>query len=257
MKSAKVCCWTGFKRSRLAKQPALGRGAVELRAADVGRVEHALHGVLGAGQEPAQVPPVPAQLAELHQLLVGDESQRALAARQPHGDVERIVPVGLAPLAAPVGQLRGVGDVDPLDARPEAIDEPLHERAGLHGQVHRAAAAPRSQSSILPALFVLILSRAIFSPRRIDGGERDGALVQVNSHKRLKRAATWQNSPCTGPKGQSNYGEAYQLLQAPTRFYAGRAAGRDRDHRHSGRAVAAGDSSGPRSGADEWAVPTI
>ena len=71
-------------------------------------------------KQAAQVPPVPAQLAELHQLLVGDESQRALAARQPHGDVERVVAVGLPPLAAAVGQFRGVGDVDPIDARSES-----------------------------------------------------------------------------------------------------------------------------------------
>ena len=143
------------------QQPALGGGAVELGAADIGRVEHALHGMLAAGQQTAQVPPVPAQLAELHQLLVGDEAQRALAARQSRGDVQRIVPVGLAALASAAGQLGGVRDVDPLDAVAKTIDEPLHERAGFHRHPNGARQSARSQASILPVLFVLILSRLI------------------------------------------------------------------------------------------------
>ena len=167
------------------QQPALGRGAVELGAADVGRVEHALHRMLGAGQEAAQVPPVAAQLAELHQLLVGDEAQRALAPRQSRRDVQRIVPVGLAPLAAAVRKLRGVGNVDPLDAVAKTIDEPFHERAGFHGHAHRTGQRPQPGLDLTRAL------RADLEPLRltgrIDGAECDGALVQVDSHKRLKR----------------------------------------------------------------------
>lgn len=168
------------------QEPALCRSAVELGAADVGRVEHALHGMLRARQKPAQVPPVPAQLAELHQLLVGDKSQRAFAARQPHGDVQRIVPIGLPPLAPAVGQLRGVGDVDPLDARPEAIDEPFHKRTGFHGQMHRARKRPQPFFDLSRALRADLESGDL--SRSIDGGQRDRALMQVNSDKRLIHA---------------------------------------------------------------------
>ncbi len=191
------------------EQPALGGRAVELRAANVGRIEHALHRVLAAGQQPAQVPPVPAQLAELHQLLVGDEPQRALAARQPHGNIQRIVPVGFAALAAPVREFGGVRDVDPLDAVAEVVDEPLHERAGLHGQVHRAAKRSQPGFDLSRALRADLESGDL--SRRIDGGERHGALVQVDSHKRLKRA---RHGKTLRVRGQS----VRITTEKPTRF---------------------------------------
>ncbi|MEO2048851.1 MAG: hypothetical protein ABGX16_20025, partial [Pirellulales bacterium] len=39
-------------------QPALGAGAVEFGSTNIGRIEHRLHGMLGARQQSAQMPPV-------------------------------------------------------------------------------------------------------------------------------------------------------------------------------------------------------
>ena len=84
-KSANACCCAGPQQVTVSQQPALGAGAVELRAVQVGRVEHRLHGVLAAAEQSAELPPVPAELAELHQRRIGDEAQRTLAARQAGG----------------------------------------------------------------------------------------------------------------------------------------------------------------------------
>ena len=159
MKSAKLCCWTGFKSSwansqRWALAPSnFGPRRLAARSID-------LHGMLAAGQEAAQLPPVPAELAELHQLLVGDESQRALAAGQPRGDVQGVVAVVLPPLAAAVGQFGGVGDVDAIDARRKRSMN--HSTKGQASTaIHAGPGSGDSQASILPADLVLILSRLI------------------------------------------------------------------------------------------------
>ena len=59
----------------VGQQPALGRGAVELRTAEIGGQQDGLHELLGAGQDAAELSPVSAELAELHQFVVGDVAQ--------------------------------------------------------------------------------------------------------------------------------------------------------------------------------------
>ena len=169
----------------VSQQPALCAGAVELGAAQVGGVEHRLHGVLAAAEQSAELPPVPAELAQLHQRGLGDEAQRTLAAGQAAGDVGGVVGVVLPPLAAAVGQLGGVGDVDPIHALPETVDEPLDERAGFDRQL-TGARQVSSQCSIFSTLLVLIVNCRAACSCGIDRHQRHRALVQIDSHKRLE-----------------------------------------------------------------------
>ena len=98
------------------QNPFLSGGTIEFRTGDVGGQEHGTHGVFGAAEEAAELMPVPAELAKLHEFVVGDVTQRTLAASQPLGDVAGVVGVVVPAFAASVGQFGGVGDVDAIDA---------------------------------------------------------------------------------------------------------------------------------------------
>ena len=67
-----------LEKMAVGQQPALRRAAVELRAAEVGGQQHRLHALLGAGHDAAELPPVAAELAELHQFVVGDVAQAGI-----------------------------------------------------------------------------------------------------------------------------------------------------------------------------------
>ena len=84
MKSAKACCWTGLRRSRFASSQRCAAAPSNFGPRMLAALSMLFMACLVRDEEPAQVTPVPAELAELHQLFVGDESQRALAAGEPH-----------------------------------------------------------------------------------------------------------------------------------------------------------------------------
>ena len=126
-----------LKQMAVGQQPAVRRSAVELGAAKVGGQQHRSHAMLGAGQQAAELPPVASQLAELHQFVFGDVAQGTLAAGQSLGYVESVVGIALPPFAATIGEFRGVGDLDAIDARAKAIDEPFDEADSLHGHLRR------------------------------------------------------------------------------------------------------------------------
>ena len=125
------------------------------------------------------------QLAKLHQLRFGDESQRTLTPCQSPGDVQSVVPVGLSSLATPVGQLRGIGDVDPLHATAKPIDEPLHESAGLDCQMPWSWKL-REPVFDLPHALGADGEQGDLLSLAVHRGQCDRALVQVHSNKRLR-----------------------------------------------------------------------
>ena len=129
---------------------------------------------------------MPSQLAELHQLRWRNKSQGAFAAGEPLGDVQRVVPVRLAASTPPAGQLRGVGDVDPIDARPKAIDEPFHKAARLDGQMTGTGQREQPVFDLAHTLGADLQLGDLLS-QGIDRRERDGALVQVNADEGFKR----------------------------------------------------------------------
>jgi prepilin-type N-terminal cleavage/methylation domain-containing protein/prepilin-type processing-associated H-X9-DG protein len=149
----------------------------------------------------AEQPPVPAELAELHQRGVGDVAQRTFAARQPLGDVQPIFALVLPPLAAPARQFRGVGDVDPIDARPVALDEPLRKRSSFDRQV----AEPRQrQQPVFDFLHALgaDLDRRDRAAGRIDRRQTDRALEQIDDDKRLELPRSVRHNQGLRVRGQ-------------------------------------------------------
>ena len=173
-----------FEQVAVGQKPSLGAGAVELRPANVGSIEHTLHGMLGAREQATEVSPVASQLPQLHQLVVGDVPQGTFASCEPARNVERVVAVGLAPLATPAGQFGGVGDVDLVNARSEAIDEPLDERTCLDRHVTGAGQIQQPVFD-LAGRFRTDLECGDFFSHRIDSVERNGAFVKVNTDEGL------------------------------------------------------------------------
>jgi prepilin-type N-terminal cleavage/methylation domain-containing protein len=98
----------------------------------------------------------------------------------------RVVEVDLSPLAAAAGELRRVGDVDSRDAFGEAVEEPLHERAGLHRQMDGPRQRPQPGFDLAGALGA-DRQRDECLARTACGHERHGALVQIQSQERLIR----------------------------------------------------------------------
>ena len=191
------------KQMAVRQQPALSAGAVELRAMQVGGVQQRFHGVLGAADQTAQLSPVPAELAQLHQRNVGDEAQGTIAARHTLGDVPGVVAVGLPSLAATIGQFGSVGNVDPIDHVAVALDEPFDERAGFHGQPARAR-------QLLDPVFDLLdrfgadRQMGELVSGRIDGHQSDCALVQIDADKRVETSGTctWTHRKVLRVRGQ-------------------------------------------------------
>src|SRR5262249_34612246 len=142
-------------------------------------------GVLAAGQQSAELPPMPAELPQLHQQGVGDEAQGTLAARQAAGDVQGVVGIVLSPFATAVGQLGSISDVEARHAIPVAVDEPLHEGARFHRQPNRLSKGPQPVLNLLDALGA-DRQRSGDLPRRVHGLERHGPFVQIDSHERLE-----------------------------------------------------------------------
>lgn len=172
-----------LKQVAVGQQPLLGAGAVEFGTAKVGGQEHGLHRVLGAGQGAGQMAPVTAELAKLHRRLIGDPAQRTLAARQTPGDVGGIFAVGLSPLAAPVGQLGGIGDVDPIHTGAVAVDKPLDESDGFNRHPSRPW---QSQEPLLDAINGSRVAgqRGDRIAEGIDSTQRNSTLVQIHADER-------------------------------------------------------------------------
>ena len=135
-------------------------------------------------KQAAELPPVSAELAELHQFVVGDEAQRALAAGQPLGDVEGVVGVVLPPFAATVGQFGGVGDVDAIDAAAKVVDEPLDEPTASTAMCEGRGRAS-SQAAIFSRHLVVIVSAVDQRAVGSNGHEGDGVLMQIDADERL------------------------------------------------------------------------
>ena len=169
----------------MSQQPAVSTGAVELRSAQIGGVEHRLQGVFAARQQPAELPPMPAEFTQLHQDGVGDEAQRALTARQAASDVEGIVGIVLPSFAPPLSQLRGIGNVQPRHAVAVAFDEPLDEGAGFHRQPNRLRKRVQPVVDFLDALGTDGEGSDEFACG-VDGLERHRAFVQVDADKGLE-----------------------------------------------------------------------
>ncbi len=182
----------GMQQVAEGEQPAMGADGIELRAVQVGRVEHRLHGMLGAGEEPAELPPVASQFAELHQLRIGDKAQRTLSPSQPHRDVQGVVGVVLPPLPATVGQLGGIGNVDPVHRGAVAFDEPLDERTRFDGQPDRPRQGAQPSLDLFDALGA-DGQMARLRSRGANGFERDSAFVQIDADKRLKSSSCVQH----------------------------------------------------------------
>ena len=107
----------------LAEQPLLGGNAVELGTGDVGRQKHRAHGVLGPGEGARKTVPMPAELAQLRYVFIGDPAEGTVSVGQAHRGVQSVVVVVLPPLATETGELGGVGNVHTCDACSEAVDE--------------------------------------------------------------------------------------------------------------------------------------
>src|SRR5262249_15311482 len=133
-----------------------------------------------------ELSPMPAELAQLHQLGIRDEAQRTFIAGQATGDVQSVVGVVLAPFAAAVGQLGGIGDVEPGHLGAVAVDEPLHERTSFHRQPNRCRQAAQPGVDFLDALGA-DSERGDRFTGGVDRLERDRGFVQINADESLER----------------------------------------------------------------------
>ena len=240
----------GLEQMAEGQDPFLGGGPVEFRPGDVGGQEHGTHGVFGAAEEPAELVPVPAELAKLHQFVVGDVSQRTFAASESLGDVAGVVGIVVPSFAASVGQFGGVGDVDAIDAAAVVVDEPLDEADGFDGHVRGPWSSEQPGGDSVAALggdFHAVDERAI----GLDGRQGDGVLVQINADERLVSYDCFGHSECLRVRGRKNVHtqRKFSFRRPLHGFTLGGAFGGHYDHRHLDRAVAAGGAGGARGGA--------
>ena len=120
------------------------------------------------------------ELAQSHDLSVGDEPQWTFTACQTGRDVEGVVAIALASFATPIGQIGGVGDPDSVNATPKAIDAPLGEADRLDGQLRGSGQLEQPVLDPLDTLRVDLEMRDNLAVG-IDRHQRDGALVKVDA----------------------------------------------------------------------------
>ena len=159
--------------------------------------------MFGTTEESAELVPVAAELAELHQFVVGDIATGAFAASQSLGHVEGVSVVVLSSFAASVGQLGGVGDVDAVDARAETLDEPFDEADGLDGQVRGPWEGQQPGSDFLPAFGVDRQAgdlRAIWANRN----EGDGGFVKIHANERTTSCNNLGHDESLRVRGRKN-----------------------------------------------------
>ena len=169
-----------FEQMTIGQQPSLGGSAVDFGPANVGGVEQGFHAVFGSCQCAAEIAPVAAELAQSHQVIVGNESEGTIAACQPLGNVERVFVVVLSSFAAPQGQLGGIGNVNAIDTRSKSVYEPFGKTDGFDRQPQRLGQFGQPVLDLGDTLGV------DFEPsqgltRSIDRSERDGALVKIDA----------------------------------------------------------------------------
>ena len=83
-------------------------------------------------------------------------------------------------------------------ARKRSMNHSTNGQASTARCTGRGSAA--TTASIFSTHLVLIVSCEPALASGIDGRERDGALVQIDSHERLKRYSTWQKLSVYGAK---------------------------------------------------------
>jgi len=175
-----------FEQATMGQQPSLGGGAVEFGSADIGGVEQRLHALLGACESSAETSPVSAEFAQGHQVIVGDEAERTVAACEPAGNVEGVVVVALASFSPAQGQLGGVGNVGAIHAVAESVDEPLGEADRFDRHPARFGQGSEPVFDFADT-FGVDLETSDGLAVRIDSTEGDGALMQIHAHKRSVR----------------------------------------------------------------------
>ena len=117
------------------QDPLLSRRGIEPGAGQIGGQQDRSHAVLDAGKRTRKAVPVPAELAQLRYVFIGNPAQRTVSPSQAGGDIGGVVAVILAAFAAEAGQFGGVGDVHTCYAGSEAIDEPFSKAHSLNGQM--------------------------------------------------------------------------------------------------------------------------
>jgi len=115
----------------MGEQPLLGGGAVQLGTGQIGRQQDEPQRGFDPGQGPAQLTPVTAELSQPQDVLVGDPAKGTVPAGQTDRDVLGVVGIVLSAFAAPAGQFRSVGNVQPVDIVAIFVDKPFDEPAGL------------------------------------------------------------------------------------------------------------------------------
>ena len=172
-----------LEQMSVSQEPAMCSGGVALGSADIGRVEDGFHAVFGAAEQSAKLPPVPAELPQLHQFVIGDESQRAFATSQPHGDILGVVGVVLPPLAPPVGQFGSVGNIDPIDTITKSVDKPLDESHSFDSHPDRLRQGLQPSVDLADGLRTnrQLLDLAVTR----NGNESNGTFMKINTDDRL------------------------------------------------------------------------
>ena len=183
------------------QNPLLCGGAVEFGTSDVRGQKHRSHRVLGTRQEPAELMPVPAEFAKLHELVVGDVSQRTFAACQPQRDVAGIVGIVVPPFAATVGQFGGVGNVDAIDTAAVVVDEPFDESNGLDSHVRgtRSGEQPGSNPVTTLGRNLHAVEQGAVRPNSRQG---NGVLMQIDANERLVSYDCFGHSECLRVRGR-------------------------------------------------------
>ena len=145
--------------------------------------------------------PVPAEFAKLHELVVGDVSQRTFAACQPQRDVAGIVGIVVPPFAATVGQFGGVGNVDAIDTAAVVVDEPFDESNGLDSHVRgtRSGEQPGSNPVTTLGRNLHAVEQGAVRPNSRQG---NGVLMQIDANERLVSYDCFGHSECLRVRGR-------------------------------------------------------
>lgn len=133
----------------------------------------------------------------------GDVCQWTFTTSESFGDVGGIVKIVFPSLAASVGQLGGVGDVDAIGAAAKGINELLDETNGFDGLMGRAGQGREPGGDLLPALSADSQTAHEGFIRR-NCCQCEIAFVQIDAHEGSKKQDTFGHSwkrPVRGLKG--------------------------------------------------------
>ena len=194
---------SGLETVAVGQEPALSRSAIELRATEIGGQQYRLHELFGASHDATELPPMPSELTELHELVISDIAQGAFAASEPLGDVKGVPVVVLPTFAASIGKFGGVGDVDVIDAGAKVFDEPFGESNRFDGQMRGLWQGRQPGFDFLPALGVDCQPgdlRAIRGNRN----KSDGGFMKVHANVRTTSYNNLGHSKCLRVRGRKN-----------------------------------------------------